>query len=101
MSKLMSKNKYIPELTEDQEKEIGWTKEKIKSVPAKKWIYKIACLFLGKNNLTYQEMFLLLYGIYNGKVGSKKAKEIATDRIIAIYEFNNNRLPDGVEKYGA
>lgn len=87
----------MPELTPEQEEEIAWTKEVIEKVPTKQWIYRIACFFLGKKKLTYQEMFMLLYGVNKKGVGEKAAKEFATQQIIGIYEYNNNKLPEGIE----
>ena len=94
----MKKIEYsMPELTPEQEEDIAWTKEEIDDVPSKRWIYKVACFMLGKKKLTYQEMFMLLYGMNKKTMGEKKAKEFAMMRIIGIYEYNNNELPEGVE----
>lgn len=94
----MKKIEYtIPELTPEQEEEIAWTREEVTDVPTKRWLYKAACFFLGRKKMTYQEMFMLLYGMYKKQLGEKKAKEFAGQRIIGIYEYNNNKLPEGIE----
>ena len=95
----MKKIEYtMPELTDEQEKEIAWTKDIVEDVPSKRWIYRFACFCLNRKKLTYQEMFMLLYGIYKGRLGERKAKEFATQRIIGIYEYNNKKLPEGITK---
>lgn len=90
-----------PRLTEEQEQEIAWTKEEIEEVPAYNWIYKVACFFIGKRRMTYEEMFLLHYGLNKNRVGPDEAKKYAVQQIIAIYEHNHGVPPEGVEKaYG-
>lgn len=93
----MKKIEYtIPELTPEQEQEIAWTKEIVEHIPLPEWIYRVACWMLGKKKLTYQELFMLIYGM-NKHLGEKKAKEFALQKIIWIYEVNNNKLPEGIE----
>ena len=87
----------VPELTIDGQKDIAWTKDEIEKVPTKQWLYRVICFMLRKKRLTYQEMFLVLYGIVFKKFGEKKSKELAVERLIAIYEFNNGVLPEGIE----
>lgn len=87
----------IPELTPEQEDEIAWTKELVEDVPSKRWLYRVSCFLLGKKRLTYQEMFMLIYGINKKNLGEKMSKEVATQKIIGIYEYNNNKLPEGIE----
>jgi hypothetical protein len=93
----MKKIEYtIPELTPEQEQDIAWTKEEVEFLPVPNWIYRVACFMLRKKKLTYQEVFMLVYGM-NKHLGEKKAKEYAMQKIIWIYELNNNKLPEGVE----
>lgn len=87
----------VPELTIDGQKDIAWTKDEIEKVSTKQWLYRVICFMLRKKRLTYQEMFLVLYGIFFKKFGEKKSKELAVERLIAIYEFNNGVLPEGIE----
>ena len=87
----------VPELTIEGQKDIEWTWDKIEKVPTKQWLYNVICFLLRKKKLTYQEMFLVLYGIFFKKFGEKKSKELAVERLIAIYEFNNGVLPEGIE----
>jgi hypothetical protein len=93
----MKKIEYtIPELTPEQEQDIAWTKEEVGFLPLPDWIYRVACFILHKKKLTYQEVFMLIYGM-NKHLGEKKAKEYAMQKIIWIYEINNNKLPEGIE----
>ena len=93
----MKKIEYtMPELTPEQENDISWTREEIERYPSPIWIYKVVCFMLHKKKLTYQEMFMLIYGM-NKRLGEKKAKEYAMQKIIWIYEMNNNKLPEGIE----
>ena len=97
----MKKIEYsMPELTQQQEEDIAWTTEKVDDVPSKRWLYKAVCFLIGRKKLTYQEMFMLLYGINRKMLGDREAKEIASQRIIAIYEYNNKKLPKGIKKNG-
>lgn len=85
----------------EDEKEIAWVKDEVRDVPVGKWIYRVACFFIGKKYMTYEEMFLLFYGMYKNKIGPEAAQKEAVQRIIAIYEHNNGIPPEGVEKiYG-
>lgn len=93
----MEKIRYtMPELTPEQEQDIAWTKEEVEFLPLPNWIYRVACWMLGKKKLTYQEVFMLIYGM-NKRRGEKEAKEHALQKIIWIYELNNNKLPEGIE----
>ena len=87
----------VPELTIDGQKDIAWTKDEIEKVPTKQWLYRVICFMLRKQRLTSQERSLLLYGLFFKKFGEKKSKELAVERLIAIYEFNNGVLPEGIE----
>lgn len=72
-----------------------WLKEEIPYIKNSNWLYKIVCFFKGKRKLTYEEMFLILYGINKGHLGEKEAKRKALERILIIYkEHHNNKLPD-------
>ena len=92
----MNDESVVPELTVEQERDVAWMKEEINFFPGPDWIYRVACFMLGKKKLTYQQMFLVIYGM-NRHLGEKKAKEYALQRIIGIYEMNNNKLPEGIE----
>lgn len=96
----MKKVEYsMPELTPEQEEEIAWTKEEVEKIPLPKWVYRVICFLLRKDKLTYQDLFMLIYGM-NKRHGEKKAKEYALQRVIWIFELNNGMLPKGIEKDG-
>lgn len=78
-----------------------WLNENISEVDKCNWLYQILCFCLGKykTKLTYQEYFLILYGINRKKLGEKKAKDQSMIRIIEIYKYlHNNNLPKGMEE---
>lgn len=78
-----------------------WLNETISSVDKCNWLYQILCFCLGKRKkkLTYQEFFLILYGINRKTLGEKKAKSLSMIRIIEIYKYlHNNKLPKGMEE---
>ena len=87
-----------PQLTEQQEKDVAWTTETVDKLPAGRWLYRLLCFFLRKKKLTYQDMFLIVFGLQKRKVGEKKAKEIAIQSMIGLYEYNNEKLPEGIWK---
>ena len=77
---------------------ILWTNEKVEKLPAGNWLYKLACFLLGKKRLTYQELYLISFGMKKKKITEDKAKDISINAIIRIYEYNNGKLPPGVRK---
>lgn len=93
----MEKIEDLAGLAEEQEREIAWTREEINNVPSGRWLYRIVCFLMGRKRLTYREMFLVLYGMHVKRMGADKAKKSAAQRIISIYEYNNNKLPEGIE----
>jgi hypothetical protein len=52
-----------------------------------------------KQKLTYEEMYILLYGINrNKKIDEIDAKKVAMLKVIEIYKsLHNNNLPKGVK----
>lgn len=85
-------------MEEYSEKMGEWLNETVVSVPYYNWLYKIVCFLFGKRKkkMTYQELFLLLYGLNRNKVGDKKAKEMALYKIVEFYKTINNKLPNGI-----
>lgn len=72
------------------ENNINWFDDKIKKLPKNNWLYKFACFFLCKKQLTYKEMYLILQRL-NKHHGEDKSKQIAITEIINIYNFNNKK----------
>lgn len=73
-----------------------WLKEAIDTIPGSEKLYKFVCFMLGKwkRKMSYQEYFLLLYGLNRRKLGERKSKEMALARILQIYkELHDNNLP--------
>ena len=77
-----------------------WMEDRVQSVEHSNWLYKLCCFFLGrkKTNLTYKELFLVIYGINRRKMGDKEAKTYAMNEILKTYKFHNNKLPNGIEE---
>jgi len=76
-----------------------WLYETITEIKGSNWLYKLLCFIMGrrKKKMTYNEYFLLLYGLNRRKLGEQKAKEMSLNRILTIYkELHNNQLPKGV-----
>jgi hypothetical protein len=78
-----------------------WLKESIPSLKSGNWLYKIVCFLMGKykKKLTYEEMYLLIYGINrNKKFEEIEAKKLSMLKVIEIYKYHhNNKLPKGVK----
>lgn len=78
-----------------------WLQEHIPRLNKLNWLYQTICFLMGKRKqkLTYQEMYMLLYGINRGKKTEEiDAKKIAMTRVINIYKsLHNNKLPKGVK----
>jgi hypothetical protein len=75
-----------------------WMEEPIECLERGNWLYRFVCFFLGKRKkkLTYQEMYMLLYGLNKGKLGEKESKKAAMNRILEIYKWSHNKLPNGI-----
>lgn len=52
-----------------------------------------------KEKLTYEEMYLILYGLNRSRATEEKdAKEMAMLKVLEIYQYlHNNKLPKGVK----
>ena len=73
-----------------------WFNEKIETMEDDKFLYKVICFLLGgpKRRLSYKEVYMILYGLNKRKLGEKKAKEKAINRVLTIYKNNHkNNLP--------
>jgi hypothetical protein len=81
---------------------LEWFDEKVESVPVKKFLYKIICFLSGNRKLTYRELYVLLLEINGGnRLGDNQntIKQKCIERIVEIYYFNNNKIPNDMEKY--
>jgi hypothetical protein len=69
-----------------------WLKEPVFRLNKLNWLYQIVCFLLGKykKKLTYEELFLLLYGLNRGCLGDEEAKKRSMLKVIEIYKEINN-----------
>ena len=79
--------------------ELEWMKEKVEAVEHNNRLYKLCCFFLGrrKKKLNYMELFLLFYGINKKALGHEDAERFASEQILKVYYFNNNKFPDNMK----
>lgn len=73
--------------------------EKIPSLEHGNWLYKICCFALGrrKEKLSYNELFMLLFGLNKRALGDDEAKKYAMNQILKTYKYHNNKLPKDIE----
>lgn len=78
-----------------------WLQEPIPRLNKMNWLYQLICFLMGKrkSKLTYENMYVLLYGLNRNSVEEEKhAKELAIARVLEIYKsLHDNKLPKGVE----
>ena len=72
-----------------------WADEPLKKIPKNNFMYFLFCLitFRPKKKMTYKEMFLVISEVNRKTLGKKKADELAFQRIIDFYEYNNGYRP--------
>lgn len=79
-----------------------WMKERIPYLKHGNWLYKIMCFLCGerKEKMTYEEYFLVVYGVNKKKLGDKEAKLYALETVVDIYIFlHNGDVPEGISEY--
>lgn len=76
-----------------------WLDEKIERMPGGQKRYRFLCLLLFKRRMTYADMYVYTYGIYQDafKDNELKLKEKILRELAYIYYYNNNKMPDGFE----
>ena len=76
-----------------------WIKENVPNIKYCNWFYNFICFCLGKRKtkMTYEELYVLVYGLNKNKFGTQKAKEHALYFILDIYKDLNNKYPKGFE----
>lgn len=80
----------------------NWWNEFVENVPTKKWLYKIITFLLAGRKLTYRELYIILLEINGGNKVDEKSKLVKKkcfERILEIYKFNKNKLPEEIEYY--
>ena len=72
-----------------------WADEQLKRLPKNNFMYFLFCLFTfrPRKKMTYKEMFLIISEVNRKTLGKKKADELAFQRIIDFYEYNNGYRP--------
>lgn len=83
------------------DKNVTWMNETIPDMKKGNWFYRFICFCMGKRKkkLTYNDMFILIYGVNLKEYGEDGAKKIALNQILNLYKENHNgQLPDGIEK---
>jgi hypothetical protein len=77
-----------------------WLQERIPKLDKMNWLYQTICFLMGKRKkkLTYENMYVLLYGLNRNSFKEEDSKKLAMTRVIEIYKsLHNNNLPKGVE----
>ena len=77
------------------DKELEWTNERLLRLPKNNFMYFLFCLFTfrPRKKLTYKEMYLIISEVNRKSLGLEKAKQLAFQRIIEFYEYNNGNRP--------
>ena len=77
------------------DKELEWANERLLRLPKNNFMYFLFCLFTfrPRKKLTYKEMYLIISEVNRKALGLEKAKQLAFQRIIEFYEYNNGNRP--------
>lgn len=76
---------------------IKWLEEIVVDVPTNKRLFKFLRFILGKRKkgITYKELYIFYSNTYNIKgIEPSSIKTKAMENILAIYYYNNNKLPE-------
>lgn len=77
--------------------DIQWLEEIVVDVPTNKRLFKFLRFILGKRKkgITYKELYIFYSNTYNIKgIEPSSIKTKAMENILAIYYYNNNKLPE-------
>ena len=76
---------------------IEWMEETVNSVPSNEILFKIFKFIIGKRRkcVTYKDIYIFYTNTYNIK-GTEPSliKTKAMENVLAIYYYNNNKLPE-------
>ena len=74
---------------------LEWTNERLKKLPKNNFMYFLFCLitFRPIKKMTYKEMYLIISEVNRKALGQKKANQLAFQRIMDFYEYNNGHRP--------
>ena len=76
---------------------IKWMEEIIIDVPSNRFLFKLLRFILGKRKkgITYKELYIFYSNTYNIKgTESSSIKTKAMENVLAIYYYNNKKLPE-------
>lgn len=76
---------------------IKWMEEIVIDVPSNRFLFKLLRFILGKRKkgITYKELYIFYSNTYNIKgTESSSIKAKAMENVLAIYYYNNKKLPE-------
>jgi hypothetical protein len=76
---------------------IKWMEEIVIDVPSNRFLFKFLRFILGKRKkgITYKELYIFYSNTYNIKgTESSSIKTKAMENVLAIYYYNNKKLPE-------
>ncbi len=76
---------------------IKWMEEIVNSVPSNEILFKIFRFIIGKRKkgVTYKDLYIFYTNTYNIKdTEPSLIKTKAMENVLAIYYYNNNKLPE-------
>lgn len=79
---------------------LKWMEEKVTKINGHNFFYHFVCFFLFRlrRKITYNDLFILYYGLHRNKMGEDNAKKKALQTVLKIYKENNGNYPDEYEE---
>lgn len=77
--------------------DIKWMEEVVVDVPSNKRLFKFFRFIIGKRKtgVTYKDLYIFYTNVYNIKgTEPSSIKTKAMESILAVYYYNNNKLPE-------
>ena len=77
--------------------DIKWMEEVVVDVPSNKRLFKFFRFIIGKRKtgVTYNDLYIFYTNVYNIKgTEPSSIKTKAMESILAVYYYNNNKLPE-------
>ena len=77
--------------------DIKWMEEIVKDVPSNKRLFKFFRFIIGKRKtgVTYKDLYIFYTNVYNIKSTEPSSiKTKAMENVLAVYYYNNNKLPE-------
>lgn len=77
--------------------DIKWMEEIVKDVPSNKRLFKFFRFIIGKRKtgVTYKYLYIFYTNVYNIKgTEPSSIKTKAMENVLAVYYYNNNKLPE-------